>query len=68
MDPLQLLLILNNIRDMYPRYLFTMDLITDNRDGINNVNIVNFINDNRFIINVIKDYKVTYNFIVFLNV
>jgi len=36
------------IRDMYPRYLFLLDLIfKDNIDGINNVNIVNFISENK---------------------
>ncbi len=36
------------IRDMYPRYLFLMDfVINDNVDGINNVNIVDFIINNR---------------------
>lgn len=35
------------IRDMYPRYLFTLDLIiNDNVDGIKNVNIINFISNN----------------------
>lgn len=38
------------IRDMYPRYLFLMDfVINKNVDGINNVNIVDFIvNNNKF--------------------
>lgn len=32
------------IRDMYPRYMFIMDFILEkNKDGINNVNIVDFI-------------------------
>ena len=32
------------IRDMYPRYLFLLDfIINKNVDGINNVNIVDFI-------------------------
>ena len=35
------------IRDMYPRYLFILDLIFQKKvDGINNVNIVNFIYNN----------------------
>lgn len=35
------------IREMYPRYLFVLDLILKkNVDGINNVNIVNFIYNN----------------------
>ena len=35
------------IRDMYPRYLFLMDfIINKNVDGINNVNIVDFIANN----------------------
>ncbi len=33
---------------MYPRYLFLADIILqDNIDGINNVNIVDFIYENR---------------------
>ena len=36
------------IRDMYPRYLFLMDfVINKNVDGINNVNIVDFIINNK---------------------
>ena len=36
------------IRDMYPRYLFLMDFIfKENVDGINNVNIVDFIINNK---------------------
>ena len=37
-----------NIKDMYPRYLFLLDLIfKDNVDGIKNVNIVKFIAENK---------------------
>ena len=37
-----------DIKDMYPRYLFLLDLIIkDNIDGIKNVNIVKFIADNQ---------------------
>ena len=36
------------IKDMYPRYLFLLDLIfKDNVDGIKNVNIVKFIAENK---------------------
>ena len=36
------------IKDMYPRYLFLMDFVLKNNvDGINNVNIVDFIIDNK---------------------
>lgn len=31
------------IKELYPRYLFTMDLLLQKRDGINHVNIVDFI-------------------------
>lgn len=34
------------IKDLYPRYLFTMDMLLQKRDGINHVNIVNFIYNN----------------------
>ncbi len=37
-----------NIKDMYPRYLFLLDLIfKDNVDGIKNVNIAKFIAENK---------------------
>jgi len=36
-----------NIKEMYPRYLFTMDLLLQKRDGIKNVNIVDFIYNNQ---------------------
>lgn len=36
-----------DIKDMYPRYLFTMDLLLQNRDGVNNVNIADFICENK---------------------
>ena len=35
------------IKDLYPRYLFTMDLLLQRRDGINHVNIVDFIYNNK---------------------
>ena len=35
------------IKDMYPRYLFTMDLLLQNKDGVNNVNIADFISENK---------------------
>lgn len=35
------------IKDMYPRYLFTMDLLQQKRDGIKSKNIVDFIYENK---------------------
>ena len=35
------------IKDMYPRYLFTMDLLQQRRDGIKHLNIVDFIYNNK---------------------
>ena len=35
------------IKDLYPRYLFTMDILLQKRDGINHLNIVDFIYNNR---------------------
>lgn len=35
------------IKEMYPRYLFTMDMLLQKRDGINHVNIVDFIYNNK---------------------
>jgi len=35
------------IKEMYPRYIFTMDMLPLIRDGVNGVNIVNFIVDDR---------------------
>ena len=35
------------IKEMYPRYLFTMDMLPLKRDGVNSVNIVSFISDNK---------------------
>ncbi len=35
------------IKELYPRYLFTMDMLLQKRDGINHVNIVDFIYNNR---------------------
>lgn len=34
------------IKEMYPRYLFTMDILLQRRDGINHLNIVNFMSNN----------------------
>lgn len=34
------------IKDSYPRYLFTMDMLLQKRDGINHLNIVDFIYNN----------------------
>ena len=35
------------IKELYPRYLFTMDLLLQKRDGINHVNIVDFLYNNK---------------------
>ena len=35
------------IKDLYPRYLFTMDMLLQKRDGVNHVNIVDFIYNNK---------------------
>lgn len=35
------------IKEMYPRYLFTMDMLLQKREGIKHVNIVDFIYNNR---------------------
>lgn len=35
------------IKELYPRYLFTMDMLLQKRDGINHVNIVDFIYNNK---------------------
>ena len=35
------------IKDFYPRYLFTMDMLLQKRDGINHANIVDFIYNNK---------------------
>lgn len=35
------------IKDLYPRYLFTMDLLLQKKDGINHLNIVDFIYNNK---------------------
>lgn len=35
------------IKEMYPRYLFTMDMLLQKRGGINHVNIVDFIYNNK---------------------
>lgn len=37
------------IKDLYPRYLFSMDMLLQRRDGIKHVNIVDFIYDNRIL-------------------
>lgn len=35
------------IKDLYPRYLFTMDMLLQKRDGVNHLNIVDFIYNNK---------------------
>lgn len=35
------------IKDLYPRYLFTMDILLQKRDGVNHLNIVDFIYNNK---------------------
>lgn len=35
------------IKELYPRYLFTMDTLLQKRDGINHVNLVDFIYNNK---------------------
>ena len=35
------------IKELYPRYLFTMDILLQKRDGVNHVNIVDFIYNNK---------------------
>lgn len=35
------------IKELYPRYLFTMNMLLQKRDGINHVNIVDFIYNNK---------------------
>lgn len=35
------------IKELYPRYLFTMDILLQKRDGINHVNIVEFLYNNK---------------------
>lgn len=35
------------IRDSYPKYLFTLDMLLQKRDGINHLNIVDFIYNNK---------------------
>lgn len=37
--------VFNKIRDNYPKYLFTLDPLPQQRDGIKHINIVNFITD-----------------------
>ncbi len=37
------------IKELYPRYLFTMDMLLQKRDGINHVNIVDFIYHNKML-------------------
>ena len=39
------------IKELYPRYLFTMDHLLQNRDGIHAENIVNFVLKNKDLIN-----------------
>lgn len=36
-----------NIRDGYPRFLFTLDPLLQKRDGVTHLNLLNFISDNR---------------------
>lgn len=35
------------IKEMYPRYVFTMDMLPLMRDGVNGVNLVNFVMENK---------------------
>lgn len=35
------------IKELYPRYLFTMDMLLQKRDGVHHVNIVDFIYNNK---------------------
>ena len=35
------------IKELYPHYLFTMDMLLQKRDGVNHVNIVDFIYNNK---------------------
>ena len=35
------------IKELYPRYLFTMDILLQKRDGINHLNLVDFIYNNK---------------------
>ena len=35
------------IKELYPRYLFTMDLLLQKRDGVNHINLVDFIYNNK---------------------
>lgn len=37
------------IKELYPRYLFTMDMLLQKRDGVNHVNIVDFIYNNKIL-------------------
>jgi hypothetical protein len=37
----------NYIKDNYPKYLFTLDQLLQSQDGINNLNLVEFIKDNK---------------------
>ncbi len=39
------------IKELYPRYLFTMDHLLQNRDGIYSKNIVNFVSNNEELVN-----------------
>lgn len=36
-----------NIKDMYPRYLFTLDRLMQERDGVNHCNLLDFIMNNK---------------------
>lgn len=37
------------IKDLYPRYLFTMDMLLQKRDGVKHQNIVDFIYNNKML-------------------
>lgn len=38
---------LENIKDNYPRYVITLDYLLEQRDGIKNVNLIDFISKNK---------------------
>lgn len=38
---------LENIKDNYPRYVITLDYLLEQRDGIKNVNMIDFISKNK---------------------
>ena len=39
----------NNIRDNFPKYLFTTDTLLQKRDGILHMNMIDFIKDNKML-------------------